>query len=140
MNRIKDYTCFAACFAGLGYIVLWPITANELNGEAFGASILCRDGSFGLMDFVCSSSHPLRMAPGLHAIGFMSAIFVTTRLLLSAVKRSRRAVRARRSVAASASASSAVEIPDELPPARKLRLPRYAVKPRTHFGLRGVSR
>lgn len=137
MNRIKDYSCFAACFAGLGYIVLWPITANEIDGEAFGASIFCRDGSFGLMDFVCSSSQPLKMAPGLHAIGFMSAIFVTTRLLLSAVKRSRRAVRARRS----ASASAAVQTPDEPPPpARKLRLPRYAVKPRTQFGLRGVSR
>lgn len=135
MNRIKDYSCFAACFAGLGYIVLWPITANEMGGEAFGASIFCRDGSFGLMDFVCGSGHPLRMAPGLHAIGFMSAIFVTTRLLLSAVKRSRRAVRARRS------ASAAVQTPDEPPPpARKLRLPRYAVKPRRQFGLRGVSR
>ncbi len=138
MNRIKDYTCFAACFAGLGYIVLWPITANEMNGEAFGASIFCRDSSFGLMDFVCGSSHPLRMAPGLHAIGFMSAIFVTTRLLLAALKRSRRAVRAR----ASAPSSAAVQTPDEPapPPARKPRLPHTAVKPRTQFGLRGVSR
>lgn len=135
MNRIKDYSCFAACFVGLGYIVLWPITANEMGGEAFGASIFCRDGSFGLMDFVCSSSQPLRMAPGLHAIGFMSAIFVTTRLLLSAVKRSRRAVRARRS------ASAAVQTPDEPPPPRRKPLPPYRpMKPRTHFGLRGVSR
>jgi hypothetical protein len=137
MNRIKDYSCFAACFVGLGYIVLWPITGNEMDGEAFGASIFCRDGSFGLMDFVCGSSQPLRMAPGLHAIGFMSAIFVTTRLLLSAVKRSRRAVRAR----ASASSSSALQALDEpAPPPRKSRLLQPTVKPRTHFGLRGVPR
>jgi len=136
MNRIKDYTCFAACFVGLGYIVLWPITANELNGEAFGASILCRDGSFGIMDFVCSSSHPLRMAPGLHAIGFMSAVFVTTRLVYSAVKRSRRAARAGRPAASSA----AIQTPDEpAPPPCKPRLPPYStVKPRAQFGLRGV--
>lgn len=135
MKRIKDYSCFAACFAGLGYIVLWPITANEIDGEAFGASIFCRDGSFGLMDFVCASSQPLKMAPGLHAIGFMSAIFVTTRLLLSAVKHSRRAVHARRS------ASAAVQTPDEPPPPRRKPLPPYRpMKPRTHFGLRGVAR
>ena len=59
MNRIKDYSRFAACFVGLGYIVLWPITANEMDGEAFGASIFCRDGSFGLMDFMCSSPYSL---------------------------------------------------------------------------------
>jgi hypothetical protein len=136
MNRIKDYTCFAACFVGLGYIVLWPITANELNGEAFGASVVCHDGSFGIMDFICSSSHPLRMAPGLHAIGFMSAVFVTTRLLYSAVKRSRLASRAR----GPAASSAAMQTPDEpaVPPPRKPRLPRSTVKPRTHFGLRGV--
>lgn len=135
MNRIKDYTCFAACFAGLGYIVLWPITANEMDGEAFGAAIFCRHGLFGLLDFVCGSNHPLRMAPGLHAIGFMSAIFVAMRLLVSAAKRSRCAVRARRS----ASASAAAQTPDELPPVRKPRRLRATVKPRTHFGLRGVS-
>jgi hypothetical protein len=135
MNRIKDYTCFAACFVGLGYIVLWPITANELSGEAFGASILCRDGSFGLMDFVCRSSHPLRLTPGLHAMGFMSAVFVTTRLLYFAVKRSRRAVRAWEPAAS----STATQTYDEpAPPPRKPRLLRPSIKPRTQFGLRSV--
>ena len=92
MNRIKDYIGFAAWFAGLGYSVV-AVTANELGGEAFGAFIFCRDGSFGIMDFLCTSAQPLRMPPGLHALGFMSAVFVTSRLLFSAAKRSRRAVR-----------------------------------------------
>jgi hypothetical protein len=136
MNRIKDYTCFAARFVGLGYIVLWPITANELSGEAFGASIFCRDGSFSLMIFLCSSGHPLGMPPSLHALGFMSAVFVTTRLLFSAAKRSRLAVRARGSV----SSSAEVKMADEPtpPPPRKPRPWRPTVKHRTHFGLRGV--
>ena len=94
MDRIKDYTSFAAWFVGLGYIVMWPVTASELGGQPFGASVFCRDGAPGLLDFLCNSPHSLWMAPGLHALGFMSTLFVTTRLLLRAAKRSHRAARA----------------------------------------------
>jgi hypothetical protein len=137
MNRIKDYTGFAAWFVGLGYIVLWPLTSSELGGHPFGASVMCHDNTPELLDFVCNSTHLLSMPPGLHALGFMSAIFVTTRLLISGAKRSRRAVKGRTSVPSLPAAQTPHEPP---PPRRSPRPQRPAVKPRTHFGLRGVPR
>lgn len=131
MNRIKDYVCFAACFAGLGYIVLWPITADELGGS-FSASMFCRDGTAGLLGFMCQSVQPLRLAPGLHALGFVSAVFVAARAVIAAVKRSRRPP-----LPAIAMQSADEEKP---PPPRKPPPSLRTVKPRTHFGLRGVSR
>ena len=130
MNRIKDYVRFVIWFAGLGYIVLWPVTSPDLSGKPFGASIFCRDGAPGLTDFLCNSAHPLQLPPGLHAIGFLSAVFVTTRLLVHAIRRARRAA-----------GSNAVGIPAAIappPPPRKPAPPRRPVKPRTHFGLRGM--
>ena len=90
MNRIKDYAGFVGWFAGLGYIVLWPVTAADLGGKPFGASIFCQDGAPGLVDFLCKSAQPLHMPPGLHVLGFLSAMFVTIRLLVHAVRRTRR--------------------------------------------------
>ena len=132
MNRIKDYSGFAAWFVGLGYIVLWPLTTSDLGGQPFGASVMCRDNTPKLLDFMCYSSHSLAMPPGLHALGFVSAIFVTTRLLISGVKRSRRAVKRHTS-----RSLPAAPILDE-PPPRKPQPRRPTVKARTHFGLRGV--
>ena len=81
MNRIKDYAGFAIWFAGLGYIVLWPLTSPEFGGKPFGASIFCRDGSPSALDLLCNSAHPLQLPPGLHAMGILSAIVVMVRLL-----------------------------------------------------------
>jgi hypothetical protein len=128
MNRIKDYACFAACFAGLGYIVLWPITASELGSEPLGAAVFCRDGSAGVFGFLCVD--PLRMPAGLHVLGFMSAVFVTARGLAGAIRRSRGSV----------PAAIAPESADDVPPLRKLRAQPTKLKPRSHFGLRGVPR
>jgi hypothetical protein len=130
MNRIKDYVCFAACFAGLGYIVLWPVVADEA-GASFGASMFCRDGGPAWLGFLCQSAQPLRLPPGLHALGFMSAVFVAARAVVGVVKRSR----------PRSSPASALQSVDETPPPpRKPRLPLRNVKPRVHFGLRGVPR
>ena len=137
MNRIKDYIGFAVWFAGLGYIALWPITSSDLGGKPFGASIFCGDTSLGMLGFLCHSALPLQLPPNLHVLGFLSAVFVIVRLLLRALKRSRRAVGAR-----TAGMSALVtRLPDVIqPPRRKpLRLLR-PVKPRTHFGLRGMPR
>jgi len=130
MNRIKDYAVFAGWFAGLGYIVLWPVTASDLGGKPFGASIFCRDGLPSLLDLLCNSAHPLHLPPGLHALGFLSAVFVTIRLLLNAIWRARRAVSAVEGEASSPAP----------PPRRKPARPYRPVKPRTHFGLRGMPR
>ena len=70
MNRIKDYIGFAIWFAGLGYIVLWPVTSPDLGGKPFGASIFCRDASLSVLDLLCNSAHPLQLPPSLHALGF----------------------------------------------------------------------
>lgn len=127
MNRIKDYVCFAACFAGLGYIVLWPITTDELGGQPLGAATLCREG--GLLEFLCAA--PLRLPAGLHVLGFMAAVFVTMRGLAGAVRRSR----------GNSTAITLAETDGETPPpSRRPRPLATKVKPRSHFGLRGMPR
>jgi hypothetical protein len=137
MNRIKDYSGFVGWFAGLGYIVLWPITVDNLSGEPFGASIFCRDGPISVPDILCNSAHPLRMPLGLHALGFMSAMFVTVRLLIIAIRRTRRKAGARASTAPPIERISAILPPQ--PPRKPARL-RHCVKPRKEFGLRGMTR
>ncbi len=137
MNRIKDYTGFAIWFSGLGYIVLWPVASVDLSGQPFGAAIFCRDVSFGVLDLLCNSAYRLPLPPGLHALGFLSTLFVAARLLLYAVKRSRRVV-ANRAVDTSALMA---RLPATVPPPprrRKPTSPLRPVKPRAHFGLRGV--
>ena len=138
MNRIKDYAGFIGWFAGLGYIALWPVTAADLAGKPFGASVLCNEDALNLIDFLCKSAHPFVMPSGLHAIGCMSAVFVTTRLLTHAVRRTRRAVgkgaKLRASIAVPNLAAAAP------PPPRRPSPIRPTVKPRSHFGLRGVPR
>lgn len=128
MNRIKDYSGFAARFVGSGYLVLWPVTVDETGGMSFGASILCREDSANWLGFLCNSAPALRLPPGLHAIGFMSAVYVIAQVLAGAIKRSRRA---RLSVAPPTQHAD--------PPRKPRPLLRY-VKPRTQFGLRGMQR
>jgi hypothetical protein len=129
MNRIKDYVCFATCFAGLGYVALWPITADEAGGSV-SALMFCRGGGPDWLGFLCQSAQPLRLPPGLHALGFLSAIFVTARALVGAVRLSRRR----------SSPIISLQSPDEMPPPRKPRPPLRTIKPRAHFGLRGMPR
>jgi hypothetical protein len=130
MNRIKDYSGFAAWFLGLGYLVLWPITADEFGGVSFGASILCREGAAQWLGLLCNAASALRLPPGLHLLGFMSALYVAARVLADTVRRSRHA-----SLSATSPALHA-----DAPPPRKPRPPRRYVKPRTQFGLRGLQR
>jgi hypothetical protein len=139
MNRIKDYTSFAIWFAGLGYIVLWPLTAPEWDGRPFGTPIFCRDNSLSTLDLLCNSAHSLPLPPGLHALGFMAAVFVTTRLLYFAVWRSRRSAGAEAANSPAAPVNR-IQIAMLQPPKRKAppRPPLRSVKPRNHFGLRGM--
>jgi len=136
MNRIKDYTGFVGWFAGLGYIVLWPLTVDNLSGKPFGVSIFCSDGPLSVPDFLCNSAHPLRMPSGLHVLGVMSAVFVTVRLVVYAFRRSRRTAGARASKATLPPERISAVLPRL--PQRKPAPPRRKVEPRTHFGLRGM--
>jgi hypothetical protein len=134
MNRIKDYVTFTAWFAGLGYIVLWPMTAADLGGQPFGASVFCRDSPAAVLDALCNTERVLKMPAGLHVIGFLSAVYVTARLLWSGIKRSRRGAPASPVLLQEAQDSEAA------PPRRSPPPPRSMVKPRAHFGLRGIQR
>jgi len=137
-NRFQDYAGFATWFCGLGYFVLWPVTSSDLGGRLFGASIFCRDGSLSLLDLLCNSAHPLRLPSALHGLGFLSAVFVTVRMLIYAVGRLRRA--ASRSAAGASALSVRMPVAILQPPRRKPAPPLRPVKPRAHFGLRGTPR
>lgn len=130
MDRLKDYVGFAVRFAGLGYIVLWPLTTPNAAGQLFGASIVCRAHS--LLDWLCNLSHPLTLPPALHVIGMLSAVSVTVRMLFIALRRSRRID--------AAPAPGAPETGSQPPPRRNFRRPAVPVKPRSEFGLRGIRR
>lgn len=139
MNRAKEYTNFAGWFAGLGYIVLWPVTSTDLSDKPFGASIFCRDNSFSVTDLLCNTVHPLQLPAALHVLGFASALFVTVRLLIYAIKCARRR---RGNVAPPAAPIAPHPVAAVLRP--RLRTPPppplRPVKPRAHFGLRNVPR
>jgi hypothetical protein len=115
MDRCKEYSCFALSFAGLGYIVLRLLTPFAPGGNAFGIA-----------------AHSPVLPPALNAIGAMAAIFAAARLLSFAVRRWR-SQRLSAPLPQSAAASP-------LAVSRQFyRLP-PPVKPRAHFGLRGVPR
>lgn len=134
MDRVRDYTGFAVWFAGLGYIVLWPMTSPDFGGRPFGASIFCRENSRNLLDLLCNSAHTLRLPPALHVLGFLAAVFVAIRLLCFAVRR----LRSRRAPGA---AMVTARLPAAVlpPPPRKPAYTPRPVKPRTQFGLRGTT-
>ena len=112
MNRVGEYIRFVMWFMGLGYAGLWPFTAYDVTG-------------LGVR---------LQLSPGLHLVGMLAASGVLICLLLRSLRHLWRRARARAVDAA----------PQPVVPLRLLRKPpppphRY-VRPRTHFGLRGVPR
>ncbi|MGH6663877.1 MAG: hypothetical protein ACREB2_03085 [Pseudolabrys sp.] len=78
------------------------------------------------------SSEQLALSPGLHAVGVAAATFVPLRLLLRAVGHRRRAAQ----TAIRPRHPATVLRPSRRKPAYPVR----AVKPRSHFGLRGMPR
>jgi hypothetical protein len=133
MNRVKDYIRFAVCFAGLGYIVLWPLTAHDGSIAAFEASLICGGRFFA--GTICRLPQPMTLPPGLHLIGLLSAVAVVARYVwrrFSGVRRLRR-VRP-------GDVAAAVWRLRMVTRARSLTaMPRRcAVKPRRQFGLRGI--
>jgi hypothetical protein len=130
VQRFKDHLRFAVCFAGLGYLMLWPLAASGRGGSLFGAAFLCGGGAPHFLEALCGSAHPLTLSPALHAMGFLSMLAALTCLSLRLL---RRRPRRRRDHAAPAVVVSAPLIAPALP---KLP-PRPAVTPRREFGLRG---
>ena len=97
MQRVKDYAGFGVWFLGLSYIVMFATGGAD--------------------------AHPALNAPAVRLIGTLAAIAVFVRLLLIAVRSTKR------------------RPDDSLKPARRLRKPQPTVKrikSRDHFGLRGL--
>ena len=110
MNRVWEYISFVIWFLGLGYIVMWPLASTD----------------------------HVTLSPALHLIGVASAVFIAVRLVLRAIARWRRTAAGR---ADAASALAARNSDAGLgPPRRKPARPLPTVKPRNHFGLRGMPR
>jgi hypothetical protein len=81
--------------------------------------------------WLLGSPHHLVLPPALHAIGVAAAVLVPVRLLLRIVKR-------RRAAAGAVLAVPPHRVAVLRPPRRKASYPVRTVKPRSHFGLRGV--
>jgi hypothetical protein len=111
MDRCKDYFGFAMGFAGIGYAVLWPLTAIGNGG------------------------HPFVLPAGLHALGLAAVLLAAARLSCRLLRRWR--LRASLMPAAALNARLPGAIPSRpKKPVRRMR----TVKPRKHFGLRGLPR
>ena len=82
MNRVKDYLQFAIRFVGLGYIVLWPLTAHDVGITALEAQVVCGGGFFGAPGMNCAASHSIQLSPGLHLLGLVAVICLVAQLLL----------------------------------------------------------
>jgi hypothetical protein len=81
--------------------------------------------------WLLSSPDLLLLPPALHLLGMASAMFVPVHFLLRAIRRRR---------AASAACPVCARKPAAVlrPPRRKTSYPLRPVKPRSHFGLRGM--
>jgi hypothetical protein len=135
MDRCRSYFSFAVWFAGIGYVVLWPLTANGDSGYPFGASVVCGRANGGALAALCGLPHPLTLPVGVHVLGFSAAMLVTVHLLSRLLRRVWLRPGTIPAAALHTRLSRAV-LPRPRKPARRLR----AVPPRKHFGLRGVPR
>jgi hypothetical protein len=141
MNRVKDYVQFATSFVGIGYLALWPVTAHDNDIAALVMTFIGGSHSLASMNAICVSPHALRLSPGLHLIGAMSAACVIVRLLMRQWRHWRRHGLAPAHGAAG-EGSPAVGLGVVRWPAKLRRPlappPLRSVRPRRQFGLRGA--
>ncbi|MBI1202151.1 MAG: hypothetical protein GC182_06530 [Rhodopseudomonas sp.] len=142
MHRVKDYIRFVICFIGIGYMVLWPLTAHDVRIALIGTASSCDGHAVRWIAMTCRSSSWLHLTPGLDLLGLASAVCVLLRLVLRHLLRWRHT--------SATSISSADTLAEETPPqdavgriAALLRRtapppPPRTVQPRNHFGLRGA--
>ncbi len=135
MGRISDYVRFVICLLGIGYIVLWPLTAFD-HGQPFGAPLLC---AYSTLAFLCDLPHPLALPPGLQLIGLAAAACVCLWLMARGIARWRRAHMQRVATLPAARIPLVMLRRARRRPLSPLR-PLRQVKPRTHFGLRNPPR
>lgn len=135
MDRCRDYCGFVIWFAGLGYAVLWPLTAVGHSGHPFGAAWICGRTGGGAIAALCRLPHPFMLPVGLHVLGLVAAFLLAARLVRDGLRR----WRARPCIIPAASV--AVRLPGAIPARPRMPVPRVrAVKSRRQFGLRGLPR
>jgi hypothetical protein len=142
MNRARDYTNFIVKFVGVGYIVLWPLSVTNTNGDVFGAAFVCGGRLGAALDALCRLPHPFHLSLGLHFVG---ALFAALALLHLAALVLMRALPTRRQPQAAAAPSALVPVAVVRPKKARFHLrslppPRKYGRPRKEFGLRGVPR
>lgn len=135
MDRCKDYFGFAMWFAGIGYAVLWPLSAIGDDGYPFGASIVCGGSHDGVIAALCDLPHPFTLPAGLHVLGLAAAMAIAARVSLRLLCRWRQRPGTVPAAALNLRLPGAIPARPK-PPTRRLR----TVKPRKHFGLRGMPR
>ncbi len=134
MDRCREYFGFTVWFAGIGYAVLWPLTADGDSGRLFGASVVCGRSSGGMMAALCHLPHLLTLPIGLHVLGFVAAALVAVRLLCRVLRRLWPRCTFIPVEELAARLPSVLSGRSRRKPARPVR----PAKPRAHFGLRGV--
>ncbi|MEJ2624147.1 MAG: hypothetical protein P8Z80_06300 [Pseudolabrys sp.] len=130
MEWCKDYFYFADWFAGIGYVVLWPLATVGNGGRLFGASLLCSGAGRDVTAALCGLPRPVSLLLGLHLMGLAAAIAVGIRFCWHLLQR----VRARLAGVPATRYSNPLPARPSQAPTRRLR----TVKPRAHFGLRGT--
>jgi hypothetical protein len=133
LHRLRDYLGFIVWFAGLGYIVIWPLAASGNGGLPFGAAVLCTGVTSGVLELLCHSVHPSALPLPFHVLGALSVIAISFKVLHYGLSR---AWRGHAGVARLAATRAPGAAAAPLPPSVLRSLPR--VKPRSHFGLRGA--
>lgn len=133
MHRILDYLNFALSFTGLGYVVIWPVSAVNEQGDLFGTALLC-GGDIALLSLLCAWPHPVQLSPSLHLLGMLAASYVLARLALRFVQHLRR--RQRVTLDAAVLAERLPDIVTQPRPSKPSR-PLPSTRPRVQFGLRG---
>ncbi len=137
MNRVKDYFRFTVWFVGLGYVALWALTAHGNGVGAIAAAALCGQ-SPAPIDLICASVPALRLSPGLHLLGQMSAFCVFVRILLRPLRRFRIVQKDGDAPGPSAPPAPVARLPGIHRRKHKPAPPPRTVRPRRHFGLRGA--
>lgn len=134
MNRLRDYARFAVWFVGLGYMAIWPLSANGTGGAMFGAPILCHASAPFVLGMLCHAPHPLKLPPAMHALGLLSAVAVALWLLCRALRR----IHCLRAVHIANLRALQIRARPMRASRPSPRLPR--IKQRSQFGLRGTQR
>jgi hypothetical protein len=120
VNRVIDYCGFAMRFVGVGYVALLPLAAP---GTADG---VCQKSV--PEPYLCYLPHVFTLPPGLHLIGLACLSGFGMSVIARQLVRWWRG-RAQRALVLTARMPAALIRP---------RASRRPVKPRRHFGLRGV--